>query len=50
MLSCVLQPVKVIMLFLSGLTANQRVRGKMDVFLERNLPEHYAKLLSVHVL
>ncbi|CAF93810.1 unnamed protein product, partial [Tetraodon nigroviridis] len=31
-----------------GLTANQRVRGKMDVFLERNLPEHYAKLLSVH--
>lgn len=36
--------------FPSGLTGNQRTRGKMDVFLERNLPEHYAKLLREHVL
>ncbi|XP_029385045.1 thiamine-triphosphatase isoform X3 [Echeneis naucrates] len=33
-----------------GLTADQRVEGKMNVYLKRNLPEHYAKLLSVHIL
>ncbi|XP_056868256.1 thiamine-triphosphatase isoform X2 [Takifugu flavidus] len=33
-----------------GLTGNQRIRGKMHVFLERNLPDHYAKLLREHVL
>ncbi|AWP20853.1 putative thiamine-triphosphatase [Scophthalmus maximus] len=34
-----------------GLTGEQqRVEGKMDVYLKRNHPEHYAKLLSVHIL
>ncbi|XP_030612483.1 thiamine-triphosphatase [Archocentrus centrarchus] len=33
-----------------GLTGDQRVKGKMDVFLKRNRPEHYAKLLSEHIL
>lgn len=36
--------------FFKGLTGNQRIKGKMDVFLERNLPEHYAKLLSEDIL
>ncbi|XP_039982630.1 thiamine-triphosphatase isoform X3 [Xiphias gladius] len=33
-----------------GLTGDQRVEGKMNVYLKRNHPEHYAKLLSVHIL
>ncbi|XP_008291000.1 thiamine-triphosphatase [Stegastes partitus] len=33
-----------------GLTGDQRVEGKMNVYLKRNHPEHYAKLLSAHVL
>ncbi|XP_032359799.1 thiamine-triphosphatase isoform X3 [Etheostoma spectabile] len=33
-----------------GLTGDQRVEGKMSVYLKRNYPEHYAKLLSKHVL
>ncbi|XP_051267483.1 thiamine-triphosphatase isoform X1 [Dicentrarchus labrax] len=33
-----------------GLTGDQRVEGKMNVYLKRNHPEHYAKLLSEHVL
>ncbi|XP_031150463.1 thiamine-triphosphatase isoform X4 [Sander lucioperca] len=33
-----------------GLTGDQRVEGKMNVYLKRNYPEHYAKLLSEHVL
>ncbi|XP_019108604.2 thiamine-triphosphatase [Larimichthys crocea] len=33
-----------------GLTGDQRVEGKMNVYLKRNHPEHYAKLLSTHVL
>ncbi|XP_068438143.1 thiamine-triphosphatase isoform X2 [Clinocottus analis] len=33
-----------------GLTGDQRVDGKMHVYLQRNHPEHYAKLLSIHVL
>ncbi|XP_034718563.1 thiamine-triphosphatase isoform X3 [Etheostoma cragini] len=33
-----------------GLTGDQRVEGKMSVYLKRNYPEHYAKLLSEHVL
>ncbi|XP_071764966.2 thiamine-triphosphatase [Centroberyx gerrardi] len=33
-----------------GLTGDQRVQGKMNIYLQRNRPEHYAKLLSAHVL
>lgn len=33
-----------------GLTGNQRVEGKMNVYLKQHHPEHYAKLLSEHVL
>ncbi|XP_028288576.1 thiamine-triphosphatase [Parambassis ranga] len=33
-----------------GLTGDQRVEGKMNVYLRQNHPEHYAKLLSAHVL
>ncbi|XP_038581280.1 thiamine-triphosphatase isoform X4 [Micropterus salmoides] len=33
-----------------GLTGDQRVEGKMTVYLKMNHPEHYAKLLSEHVL
>ncbi|XP_070784539.1 thiamine-triphosphatase [Enoplosus armatus] len=33
-----------------GLTGDQRVEGKMNVYLKRNNPEHYARLLSEHVL
>ncbi|XP_070708774.1 thiamine-triphosphatase isoform X2 [Pempheris klunzingeri] len=33
-----------------GLTGDQRVEGKMNVYLKRNHPEHYAKLLSKRVL
>lgn len=33
-----------------GLTGNERVEGKMNVYLKRNHPEHYAKLLHAHVL
>ncbi|XP_044033289.1 thiamine-triphosphatase isoform X2 [Siniperca chuatsi] len=33
-----------------GLTGDQRVEGKMNVYLKRNHPEHYAKLLSEHIL
>ncbi|XP_056289789.1 thiamine-triphosphatase isoform X1 [Pseudoliparis swirei] len=32
-----------------GLTGDQQVEGKMNVYLQRNHPEHYAKLLSKHV-
>ncbi|KAM3860632.1 thiamine-triphosphatase [Diretmus argenteus] len=33
-----------------GLTGDQRIQGKMDVYLQRYCPEHYAKLLSAHIL
>uniref|UniRef100_UPI0037E71A57 thiamine-triphosphatase isoform X3 n=1 Tax=Semicossyphus pulcher TaxID=241346 RepID=UPI0037E71A57 len=33
-----------------GLTGDQRVEGKMSVYLKRNNPQHYAKLLSEHIL
>uniref|UniRef100_A0A4W6C677 Thiamine-triphosphatase n=2 Tax=Lates calcarifer TaxID=8187 RepID=A0A4W6C677_LATCA len=33
-----------------GLTADQKVEGKMHVYLQRNHPEHYARLLSEHIL
>ncbi|XP_068200024.1 thiamine-triphosphatase isoform X2 [Antennarius striatus] len=33
-----------------GLTGNQRVDGKMNVYLQRNHPEHYAKLLSNNII
>ncbi|XP_020494267.1 thiamine-triphosphatase isoform X1 [Labrus bergylta] len=33
-----------------GLAGDQRVEGKMSVYLKRNNPEHYAKLLRAHVL
>ncbi|CAB1438161.1 unnamed protein product [Pleuronectes platessa] len=33
-----------------GLTGDRRVEGKMSVFLKRYHPEHYAKLLNVHIL
>ncbi|XP_019942781.1 thiamine-triphosphatase [Paralichthys olivaceus] len=33
-----------------GLTGDRRVEGKMNVFLKRYHPEHYAKLLSAHIL
>lgn len=36
--------------FFTGLTGDRRVEGKMHVYLERNHPEHHAKLLSEHVL
>ncbi|KAF7667328.1 hypothetical protein LDENG_00067470 [Lucifuga dentata] len=33
-----------------GLTGDQQVEGKMNVYLRKNHPEHYAKLLSTHIL
>ncbi|KAM6900797.1 thiamine-triphosphatase [Xenentodon cancila] len=33
-----------------GLSEDKRVEGKMNVYLRRYHPEHYAKLLSVHIL
>ncbi|XP_061095299.1 thiamine-triphosphatase isoform X1 [Conger conger] len=33
-----------------GLTDDHKVKGKMHVYLQRYRPEHYAKLLEVHVL
>lgn len=33
-----------------GLTGNQRVPGKMTVFLQRNHPKHYEQLMSKHIL
>ncbi|XP_011487104.1 thiamine-triphosphatase [Oryzias latipes] len=33
-----------------GLNGDERVEGKMNVYLKRYHPEHYAKLLSAHVL
>ncbi|XP_063063372.1 thiamine-triphosphatase [Engraulis encrasicolus] len=33
-----------------GLSSGQRVEGKMDVYLQRNNPDHYAKLLAAHIL
>lgn len=36
--------------FPAGLTGDQRIEGKMSVYLKRNYPDHYAKLLSTHVL
>ncbi|XP_042365991.1 thiamine-triphosphatase isoform X2 [Plectropomus leopardus] len=33
-----------------GLMGDQRIEGKMDVYLKRHHPEHYAKLLSEHIL
>ncbi|KAM3592975.1 uncharacterized protein V6R79_002957 [Siganus canaliculatus] len=33
-----------------GLTGDQRVEGKMTVYLKKNHPEHYAKLLGEHIL
>lgn len=36
--------------FFAGLSGDERVEGKMNVYLKRYHPEHYAKLLSAHVL
>ncbi|XP_041669596.1 thiamine-triphosphatase isoform X2 [Cheilinus undulatus] len=33
-----------------GLTGDQRVEGKMSVYLKRNNPEHYTKLLNKQIL
>ncbi|XP_041823542.1 thiamine-triphosphatase isoform X2 [Melanotaenia boesemani] len=33
-----------------GLTGDEQVEGKMHVYLKRYHPEHYAKLLSAHIL
>ncbi|RVE58961.1 hypothetical protein OJAV_G00199380 [Oryzias javanicus] len=33
-----------------GLSGDQQVEGKMNVYLKRYHPEHYAKILSAHVL
>ncbi|KAL6462927.1 hypothetical protein MHYP_G00293490 [Metynnis hypsauchen] len=33
-----------------GLGGEKKIQGKMDVYLQRYRPEHYAKLLSAHVL
>ncbi|XP_036378424.1 thiamine-triphosphatase isoform X2 [Megalops cyprinoides] len=33
-----------------GLSGDQRIQGKMDVYLQRYCPEHYRKLLNAHVL
>uniref|UniRef100_A0A3Q1GI31 Thiamine-triphosphatase n=2 Tax=Acanthochromis polyacanthus TaxID=80966 RepID=A0A3Q1GI31_9TELE len=33
-----------------GITGDHKVEGKMNVYLKRNHPQHYAKLLSAHVL
>ncbi|XP_035268698.1 thiamine-triphosphatase isoform X1 [Anguilla anguilla] len=33
-----------------GLAGDQRVKGKMDVYLQMYCPEHYSKLLRAHVL
>lgn len=33
-----------------GLSCEKKVKGKMDVYLQRYRPEHYAKLLSAHIL
>ncbi|XP_061569367.1 thiamine-triphosphatase [Cololabis saira] len=33
-----------------GLSEDERVEGKMNVYLRRYQPEHYAKLLSKHIL
>lgn len=33
-----------------GLCGDQRVQGKMDVYLQRYSPDHYTKLLAAHIL
>ncbi|KAJ0059912.1 hypothetical protein NL108_015534, partial [Boleophthalmus pectinirostris] len=33
-----------------GLTGNQKIPGKMDVFLQRYLPSHYNALMKAHIL
>nr|XP_046226922.1 thiamine-triphosphatase isoform X2 [Scatophagus argus]XP_046226923.1 thiamine-triphosphatase isoform X2 [Scatophagus argus] len=33
-----------------GLTGDKRVQGKMNIYLQRNHPEHYAKLLRERVM
>lgn len=33
-----------------GLSCEKKVQGKMDVYLQRYRPDHYAKLLSAHIL
>lgn len=33
-----------------GLTGNQKIPGKMDVYLQRNLPKHYEALQKAHIL
>ncbi|XP_077591813.1 thiamine-triphosphatase isoform X1 [Stigmatopora nigra] len=33
-----------------GVTGDQGVDGKLSVYLQRNYPEHYARLLSQHIL
>ncbi|XP_016301537.1 thiamine-triphosphatase-like isoform X1 [Sinocyclocheilus anshuiensis] len=33
-----------------GLSCEKKIKGKMDVYLQRYRPEHYAKLLSAHIL
>lgn len=33
-----------------GLTGNQRIPGKMDVYLQRYLPKHYETLIKAHIL
>lgn len=41
---------RVCMVTFTGLTGNQRVPGKMTVFLQRNHPKHYEQLMSKHIL
>lgn len=33
-----------------GLGDGKRIRGKMDVYLQRYCPDHYAKLIKAHIL
>ncbi|KAG1953912.1 thiamine-triphosphatase [Pimephales promelas] len=33
-----------------GLSSEERVKGKMSVYLQRYQPDHYAKLLNAHIL
>ncbi|KAK7118239.1 hypothetical protein R3I94_021915 [Phoxinus phoxinus] len=33
-----------------GLSCEKRVKGKMDIYLQRYQPDHYAKLLNAHIL
>uniref|UniRef100_A0A8C6TC32 Thiamine-triphosphatase n=1 Tax=Neogobius melanostomus TaxID=47308 RepID=A0A8C6TC32_9GOBI len=33
-----------------GLTGNQKIPGKMDIYLQRHLPKHYEALMMAHIL